>query len=262
MPEPAFLLPSPETGGPGRLPPSGDPPDELPPVLTRPEISELVKAAGHADTKAHGLRNRSLLMLLYGAGLRVSEALNARIGDLEAGGRFFEDAAGGGGRLQVMGKGRRRRWAYIPAAAGEAVALWLRERYGGFAFKHEDAKLFAVDYDETTSIGRQWAHKLVQRAGKDAGISERGRRKPRRVRWELVNGKKIPVEVLEWCADNRVRPHALRHSCATHLLEAGWDIRYVQAYMGHKRIATTEIYTWVASGVLEDLANGHPIADL
>ena len=81
-------------------------------------------------------------------------------------------------------------------------------------------------------------------------ISQRGRKYNKRTIQQIVKNAARKARIKK-----KVTPHTLRHSFATHLLEAGADIRYIQQLLGHKSLRTTQIYTHVASKDLKKLAN-------
>jgi integrase/recombinase XerD len=99
----------------------------------------------------------------------------------------------------------------------------------------------------------RWARRVDAEA---VFISTRGRRMSRQAVWQVVRtaAKKVKLE-------DRVSPHVLRHSCATHLLEHGADIRVVQELLGHATITTTQVYTKVSPELLRRVyEKAHPRA--
>ena len=166
-----------------------------------------------------GLRDRALLELLYGSGLRVSEAagLDEEALDLDA------------REVRVLGKGRRERIVPVGGAAARALARYLRESR-------------PVLLRERKS-GPATKRLFVNRFGGPLGA--RGIRR-RVVAWLGREGRAIG-------------PHTLRHAFATHLLEGGADLRAVQELLGHASLSTTQIYTHVSRARLSEVhAHAHP----
>jgi len=209
----------------------------LPETLTVEEVERLLEASGgevparsrgrrRGPTDAEGvsLRNRALLELLYAAGLRVSEAVGLDREDL------LED----GGLVRVIGKGDRER--VVPV--GDVALAWL----GRYLSWPRPAWLATVG------------------AGTGAGtplfVSARGHRLGRQAAWAAVKGAAEKAGL-----GDRVSPHTLRHSFATHLLEGGADLRVVQELLGHASISTTQLYTHVSGERLREVyARAHPRA--
>jgi integrase/recombinase XerD len=125
----------------------------------------------------------------------------------------LEDVRLDAGYVRSRGKGRRERIVPLGRAAGAAVQRYLELERPALACGKAPPALFLNTRGERLS--RQWIWTIVRRAARAAGISA------------------------------RVYPHLLRHSFATHLLEHGADLRFVQELLGHVRVATTEIYTHV-----------------
>jgi integrase/recombinase XerD len=193
----------------------------LPKTLSREEVERLLAAAGKDDT-AGAVRMLALVELAYASGLRVSELLALKIEAVR------RDPAW----LIVRGKGGKERLAPLNTAAREAVKIWLGVRDAKRPSKGPDSPwLFPSTGADGHLTPRRFAQQLDQ-AAIDAGID--------------------PA---------RVSPHVLRHAFATHLLEGGADLRVVQTLLGHADIATTQIYTHVATDRLSQVVNQHhPLA--
>ena len=201
----------------------------LPRVLSRDDVTRLLARAREEAAKARGkarlraLRMRALLELLYASGLRVSELVALKAGDVsrEEG---FARVTGKGGRERIAPLGHEAlaaladyEAALAKARGGEAPrgGEWLFASRGGSG--HLTRQHFALELK-----------KLAARAGLDA---------------------------------RAVSPHVLRHAFATHLLEGGADLRAVQMMLGHADISTTQIYTHVQTERLRALVeNHHPLA--
>jgi integrase/recombinase XerD len=189
----------------------------LPETLTIEEVERLLDAS--AD-----LRGRTLLELLYAAGLRVSEAL----------GLDREDLSIDGGFVRVIGKGDHERLVPVGDIALDWLGRWLAEGRptlieSGNVGLERGGPIFLGDRGRR--LARQQAFAIVRAAARRAGLPE------------------------------RVSPHTLRHSFATHLLEGGADLRIVQELLGHASISTTQLYTHLTGErVREVYARAHPRA--
>lgn len=152
-------------------------------------------------SKNNFLQSRNLLLaeLLYGSGLRISEALSLNIEDI------CKDVK----TVKITGKGCRQRLAFLTDIFIEKLPFWLKER-----------ALLALPDENALFIG------------------VRGKRLDRREAWKIINSLCINANL-----QTVVSPHGLRHSFATHMLEAGADLRSVQELLGHKRLSTTQKYT-------------------
>lgn len=181
---------------------------KLPHVLSNDEVGQLLLAPPANDTM--GLRDRAILETMYSAGLRVSELVALRDGDLDAHEQI----------VRVRGKGRKERISPLGSYALKAINRYAQRR---------------IRDPKTDSLGRE-APVFVNRFGRVLTTRSIGR----------MLEKYISVVGL----DTRTSPHTLRHSFATHLLDRGADIRSVQELLGHKSLATTQIYTHVSAANL------------
>jgi integrase/recombinase XerD len=190
----------------------------LPDVLAVHEIEALMASV---DTGSPlGVRNRAMLEVAYGAGLRASELLTLELSNL-----FFEE-----GYIVCMGKGSKER--VIPVG-GEAIA-WT-ERY-----RREVRPALSQKAPATNVLF----------------LNARGRPLSRMGFWKILQQEVARAGIRE-----RVKPHTLRHSFATHLLEGGADLRAVQEMLGHSDISTTQIYTSVDREYLKEIHRSfHPRA--
>ncbi|HYQ87688.1 MAG TPA: site-specific tyrosine recombinase/integron integrase [Bacteroidota bacterium] len=171
---------------------------KLPDVLSEDEVKRLFQSVIN-------LKHRTMLMLAYASGLRVSEVVRVRI----------EDIDGDRGLLHIRdAKGKRDRFTVFPGSLRQQLAAyWRQYRLGksGWLFPGQ-----TID----RHIAERSIQAVVERALKTAGISK-------------------PVSM-----------HTLRHSFATHLLEHGTDLRYIQDLLGHQSVRTTQIYTHVSQKAL------------
>ena len=193
----------------------------LPRTLGGDEIERLLTAAATHDGAA-GPRMVALVELAYASGLRVSELLGLKVEAVRRDPAF----------LIVRGKGGKERLVPLNAPAREAVKTWLIARDAARPGKTPDSPwLFPSTSAKGHLTPRRFAQ-LLDQAAVDAGID--------------------PA---------RVSPHVLRHAFATHLLEGGADLRVVQTLLGHADIATTQIYTHVATDRLAQVVRDkHPLA--
>jgi integrase/recombinase XerD len=193
----------------------------LPRVLSRQEAAALIAAAGARD-EVKGLRLACMIELAYAGGLRVSELTSLTLAALARDPEF----------LMVRGKGGKERLAPLNTAARAAVRAWLEVR--ARTLPRGDA-------------ANPW---LFPSGGKG------GRLTPRRFAQLLGE-----AAIIAGIDPERVSPHVLRHAFATHLLEGGADLRVVQTLLGHADIATTQIYTHVASERLREVvSDAHPLS--
>ncbi|HAF80639.1 MAG TPA: recombinase XerD [Brevundimonas sp.] len=193
----------------------------LPKSLSRDEIDRLLAAAAARDAAA-GLRLVALVEMAYASGLRVSELLGLKVEAVR------RDPA----YLIVRGKGGKERLAPLNPAARTALKAWLTARD-------------ALRKPETPDS--PW---LFPSSGRSGHLT------PRRFA-QLLDEAAVAAGL----DPARVSPHVLRHAFATHLLEGGADLRVVQTLLGHADIATTQIYTHVATDRLAQVVHqNHPLA--
>lgn len=171
---------------------------KLPVLLTRREIEQIL---GNISNPKH----RLMIALAYGAGLRVSEIVNLKIGDLD----LMENTV----HIKAA-KGNKDRLTVFP----EKLTPDFRQLFGA---RKQTVFLFASE--RGGKLTTRTAQKIFSTALHKAGI------------------------------EKQATFHSLRHSFATHLLENGVDIRYVQELLGHKNIRTTQIYTHLTNPKLKNI---------
>jgi integrase/recombinase XerD len=170
-------------------------------------------------------RDRLLLELLYGTGARISEVCGLSVGDFDTEQHL----------VRLFGKGDKERIVPYGKAVEAALAAWMA--HGG------RSELVPTRFER-----RQDAEALL--------LNQRGRRLSRQSAWDIVarHAERVGLH-------DAVSPHVLRHSCATHLLEGGADLRIVQELLGHASISTTMVYTRVSNEhLLEVYRTSHPRA--
>jgi integrase/recombinase XerD len=176
--------------------------ERLPRSLSLGEVERLIEAAN--GTTPRSSRDRALIELLYGAGLRVGEAVG-----LERGGVDLESRV-----VRCVGKGDKERVVPLGTQAVEALRRYLARGRPYLDRRHRPELFLNAQGGPLTRAG---AFLIVRRLAAKAGLDP-----------------------------ERVHPHLLRHSFATHLLEGGADLRSVQEMLGHSDLATTELYTHVS----------------
>ncbi len=179
----------------------------LPKAISEDEVLRLLEAA--SGTGPRDLRDTAMLELLYGTGMRVGELVGLSIGDI----------ASDSGLIRVFGKGSKERLVPLGRFAAQSLERWLDP--GG----------------RPELAPRRWARKGDAEA---LFINARGGRLTRQGAWEVIARRARTVGL-----GDKVHPHVLRHSCATHMLGRGADVRVVQELLGHASVATTQVYTKV-----------------
>lgn len=198
-------------------------PAGIPHPLSEAEVERLLAAVVGVDPAA--LRDRALLEFLYATGARISEACGLSLSDLDRGNRL----------VRLFGKGAKERIVPFGRSAQTAMEEWLE---GG----------------RTHLEPLRWARRGDQEA---VFLNTRGSRLSRQAAWVIVRkyGERVGLA-------DRLSPHVLRHSCATHLLDHGADLRIVQEMLGHASISTTQVYTKVSQERLWQVyRQAHPRAE-
>ena len=177
----------------------------LPRHLRPGETEELLEVGGRSGPLP--TRDRALLELLYATGLRVGELVSLEWPDLDLAGRV----------LRVVGKGGKERMVPFGRPAADALRQWLAdwEAVRARAATSEDREEPLFLNARGTRLTDRSVRRILNRAVDDAALS------------------------------SGVHPHTLRHSFATHLLEAGADLRTIQELLGHSSLSTTQKYTHV-----------------
>lgn len=200
-------------------------PSGIPKPLTEDQVNSLLDAVIGFEPLHY--RDRALLELLYATGARISEAVGLSIGDLN-----IDDKL-----VMLYGKGAKERLVPFGGAARDALDAWFgpggRQRLVPAQWRRRgDAEAVFLN-TRGGRLTRQAAWLIVKKYGERAGITE------------------------------HLSPHVLRHSCATHLLDHGADLRVVQEMLGHASISTTQVYTRVSQERLWDVyRSAHPRATL
>jgi integrase/recombinase XerD len=189
----------------------------LPRTLSPGEVERLIEAA--TGTTPRALRDRALVEILYGAGLRVSEAIGLDKAAVDLDGRL----------VRAFGKGSKERVVPIGREAVDALRRYLARGRPYLDRRHRPELFLNAQGGALTRAG---AFLILRRLAGAAGLEP-----------------------------ERVHPHLLRHSFATHLLEGGADLRSVQEMLGHADLSTTERYTHVSDRRRKELFfQAHPHA--
>ncbi|CAN5574077.1 site-specific tyrosine recombinase XerD [soil metagenome] len=198
-------------------------PAGLPKPLSEDEVNKLLAAV--TGTGPLDRRDRALLELLYATGARISEVVGLSMGDLDI----------DGGLVRVFGKGSKERIVPYGRAAAEALDDWFGPR------------------GRVDLVPAQWRRRGDAEA---VFLNTRGSRLSRQGAWLVVKKYGQRAGITE-----ALSPHVLRHSCATHLLDHGADLRIVQEMLGHASISTTQVYTRVSQERLWEVYRAaHPRA--
>jgi integrase/recombinase XerD len=200
-------------------------PQGLPKALSEEEIAALIGAVVGTDALAR--RDRAIVEVLYGTGIRISELVGLDLADLDLDGAL----------VRVFGKGAKERIVPLGRFARQALESW-------------------VDAGGRPSLApERWARRGDAEA---VFLNVRGGRLSRQGAWGIVRRHAATVGLAD-----RLTPHVLRHSCATHMLDRGADIRAVQELLGHASIRTTQVYTKVSTERLwEVYKSAHPRAHM
>ena len=188
----------------------------LPRVLSEQEVFAMLDEVKGEDPVS--LRDRAMLEVMYGCGLRVSELCELK----------REDVVADGELLRILGKGSKERIVPIGAAAGRALAAY----FGGSRESFTRGNL-SENHVFLTRLGRPFTRQGV---------------------FKIVRARAAAVGI----AADRISPHVLRHCFASHMLSRGADIRAIQELLGHADIGTTQVYTHVDTARFEEIHKLHP----
>lgn len=189
----------------------------LPKVLSYAEVKKLLESVSGADPA--DLRDRAILEVMYGCGLRASETIGLEVGSVDLKRGF----------VRAYGKGSKERIVPLGREANAAITRWLRSGRGEMAGGRDVRALFLNQ--RGGALSRQGLYKVIQGRAKAVGLGD------------------------------RMSPHTLRHSFATHLLSGGCDLRSVQEMLGHADVSTTQIYTHLSADRIKEVYfEAHPRA--
>ena len=200
-------------------------PSGIPKPLTEAQVTSLIDSV--LVTEPIHRRDLALIELLYATGARISEAVGLSIGEIDMDARL----------VRLYGKGAKERIVPFGSTAAAALDDWF------------------------SPSGRAMVVPAQWRSRDDAEavfLNTRGGRLTRQAAWQVIKKYGTRAGI-----GDELSPHVLRHSCATHLLDHGADLRVVQEMLGHASISTTQIYTKVSQERLWDVyRSAHPRATL
>ena len=193
---------------------------KLPSVLSESEINMIFDEA-YKDKSAKGIKFITMMEIMYATGIRVSELVGLKIASLK------EDFSS----ILILGKGKKERYVPLTETAKAAIIEYLKVR------------------ENLTKNESKGSIFLFPTNSKSSHIT--------RVRFfQILKGVCMKLNI----DPNRVSPHVIRHSFATHLLDRGVDLRIIQTSLGHADISTTQIYTHVQTRKLKNIIeNKHPL---
>jgi integrase/recombinase XerC len=193
----------------------------IPNFLTPEEVQKVIVAICDVPQPLARARNGAWMELAYSSGLRVAETESLNIGDID----FWN------GTVRVVGKGNKERVVPVGNAALKAIKDYLKLRGDAISAPASQALPLYTNLKLKTRLTTRAMHMIILAAAKRAGITK------------------------------TVTPHVIRHTFATHLLNNGCDLRSVQEMLGHKNLATTQIYAHVTTDRLRKVyEKAHPRA--
>ncbi len=196
----------------------------LPQVMSSNEISSMVAACSN-------LKEQTIVELLYGAGLRVSELVNLRIDDVNL----------THGYVRCLGKGSKERIVPIGKAAIAAIRQYLAEETRLHASPEPAQKKRGRPRLAQPQSQNARSKRAAERLSPPLLADRKGKNLSRLVVWQTIKRLSQKAKMKK-----SLSPHSLRHSFATHLLENGADLRVVQELLGHSSIVTTQLYTHIS----------------
>ncbi len=180
---------------------------KIPNFLTTDELTHLIVAICQVKNQEAALRNRAWIELVYSCGIRVSEASGLSIGDID----FWNKT------VSVIGKGNKQRIVPLGSIGMKALRDYLKLRGQDVLSPTSQKNPVFTSLRSKSRLSTRAMHTIIEQAALKAGI----RRK--------------------------ISPHVVRHTFATHMVDAGCDLRTVQEMLGHKNLSTTQIYTHVTT---------------
>jgi integrase/recombinase XerD len=202
--------------------------DEVEATLAAPAAARINARGAHKDAAGIASRDRAMLELLYAGALRVTEVTTAKLEDLK-----LES-----GYMLVRGKGDKERIVPLGKPAQDALSEYLAT--GRPALAQARAPKVARNGTSPASTGNS-PFLFIARGGRNLS---------RQRIWQMVGTASA-------ASGRHASPHMLRHSCATHMVENGADLRTVQTILGHADISTTQVYTHLALDRLRTVYKKH-----
>jgi len=202
--------------------------DEMEATLAAP-MKRIGAGAESSSDSTLALRDRAMLEVFYAGALRVTELVNAKLEDLKL------DA----GYMLVRGKGDKERVVPLGKSAQDALAKYLAE-----------ARTVLVKKSHPLAQNARRVGQPSSQSSPNLFVARGGRKLTRQRVWQMVREASA-------ASGRKASPHMLRHSCATHMVENGADLRTVQTILGHADISTTQVYTHVALDRLRTVYQKH-----
>ncbi len=207
-------------------------PKHLPRVPSIEQMNMVVDSVGE-DAASWPARDRAILELLYGCGIRNAELVGLNLDDIH----WANEA------ILVRGKGQKQRYVPLGDAAAVAIRAYLEER---------DAKFAAANFSNRTATAALFVNLQLRGLGKPGGDARLTTRSVGRIVKRIAILRGLSADV---------HPHTLRHAFGTHLLEEGADLRAIQELLGHERLSTTQRYTQLTTAQLTQVYDRtHPRA--
>lgn len=204
-------------------------PSPLPTVISEEELCQLLDAEYPEDAtdqeKDLWTRDRAIMEVMYSSGLRLAELCNLKINDIDHSRKM----------IRILGKGNKTRVVPIGSLALNSINDWFKVRNSLGVDANIPYCFVTITTGKKLTTGAVW--KRIVKQGKVFGM--------------LFDNKNF----------DKLHPHAMRHSFATHMLDATNDLRAVQELLGHKDISTTAIYTQVSTArLMKEYDKAHPRA--
>jgi integrase/recombinase XerD len=200
--------------------------DEMEATLAAPQVLRNANKTQTELSAALALRDRAMLEVLYAGALRVSEIVNAKLEDLKL----------EAGYMLVRGKGDKERVVPLGKSAQDALTEYLAQARPILVSGSRKIKIKSA-----SDLPRNFPFLFLARGGKKL---------TRQRVWQMVRE-------MSAASGRKASPHMLRHSCATHMVENGADLRTVQTILGHADISTTQVYTHLALDRLRTVYQKH-----
>ncbi|MDB1135345.1 tyrosine recombinase [Candidatus Anaplasma sp. TIGMIC] len=201
----------------------------LPKVIGEPDINRLFEEA-QGDLTSEGKRTHAIISILYSSGMRVSELTQLGFYEVHA---MLREQQSDIGHIVIKGKGNRDRLILLNQAAMESIRAYLEVRECFITKAKAESKWLFPGAKFDQCISRQRVGQILKDLALAAGVD--------------------PA---------KISPHKFRHSFATHLLNNGSNVVFIQKMLGHVNLSTTQVYTYVASEKLrETLRRFHPLSD-
>jgi integrase/recombinase XerC len=197
-------------------------PKHLPRVPSIEQMNRVVHTVGE-DAASWPARDKAILELLYGCGIRNAELTGLNLNDIH----WANEA------ILVRGKGQKQRYVPLGDAAAQALRAYLAERSARLAARNESTKT------TTPALLISLQMRGLGKAGGEARLTTRS------------VGRIVKRIAMQRGLSADVHPHTLRHAFGTHLLEEGADLRAIQELLGHERLSTTQRYTQLTTAQLE-----------